>query len=242
MEYIEGFANNKGVNIYYIDNGIKNSIKTPLLICPGLSECAKDYIKLINRFDDRRCVALSFRGRGISDIPKSGYTLEDHIEDIKVVVKELELKQFCILGVLRGVSYTLGYSILNPNKIKGLIVSEYPAIHKKMTSGWSEESIEIYNSQCNLVSISYEVLKGIENDSKDVDFRNDLKNITCPSMILKGNLENSLLSNEDIVDYINNLSSKSIAIEKFDNAGHDIQIDDFEKLSKAVKKFLKSLD
>ena len=62
MEYIEGFANNKGVNIYYIDNGIKNSIKTPLLICPGLSECAKDYIKLINKFDDRRCVALSFRG------------------------------------------------------------------------------------------------------------------------------------------------------------------------------------
>ena len=22
MEYIEGFANNKGVNIYYIDNGV----------------------------------------------------------------------------------------------------------------------------------------------------------------------------------------------------------------------------
>ena len=44
MEYIEGFANNKGVNIYYIDNGVKDSKKTPLLICPGLSECAKDYI------------------------------------------------------------------------------------------------------------------------------------------------------------------------------------------------------
>ena len=49
MEYIEGFANNKGVNIYYIDNGVKDSKKTPLLICPGLSECAKDYIKLINK-------------------------------------------------------------------------------------------------------------------------------------------------------------------------------------------------
>lgn len=242
MEYIEGFANNKGVNIYYIDNGIKNSIKTPLLICPGLSECAKDYIKLINKFDDRRCVALSFRGRGISDSPKSGYTLEDHIEDIKVVVEELELKQFCILGLLRGVSYELGYAILNPDKIKGLIVSEYPAIHKEMKGGWSEESIEIYNSQCNLVSISYEVLKNIENDSKQVDFRKDLQKITCPSMILKGNLDNSLLSNDDIIDYINNLSSRSITIEKFDNAGYDIRIDDFEKLSKTIKKFLKSLD
>ena len=52
MEYIEGFANNKGVNIYYIDNGVKDSKKTPLLICPGLSECAKDYIKLINKITD----------------------------------------------------------------------------------------------------------------------------------------------------------------------------------------------
>ncbi|WP_296644300.1 alpha/beta fold hydrolase [Romboutsia sp. 13368] len=241
MEYIEGFANNKGVNIYYIDNGIKNSIKTPLLICPGLSECAKDYIKFMNKFDDRRCVALSFRGRGISDSPKGGYTLEDHIEDIKVVVEALELKQFCLLGVLRGLSYGLGYSILNLEKLKGLIINEYPAIHKEITNGWAEESRQIYN-ECDLVSISYEVLKSIEKDSKYVDFRNDLKKITCPTMILKGNLEDSLLRNDDIVDYINNLNSRSITIEKFDNAGHDIRIDDFEKLSKAIKKFLESLD
>ncbi len=202
MEYIEGFANNKGVNIYYIDNGVKYSKKTPLLICPGLAECAKDYIKLINKITDRRCVALSFRGRGISDSPNTGYTLEDHIEDIKVVIKKLNLKEFCILGISRGVSYELGYSVLNPDTLKGIIISEYPPQHKEMSNGWAEEFIEIYNSK----------------------------------------LDDSLLSNEDIVDYINNLSSQSILIKRFDNVGHNIQSEEFEQLARSVEEFLISID
>ena len=242
MEYIEGFANNKGVNIYYIDNGVKDSNKTPLLVCPGLTECAKDYVKLINKMTDRRCVALSFRGRGISDSPENGYTLENHIEDINVVINELELKEFCILGISRGVSYELGYSLLNPDILKGVIVSEYPPEHKEMSNGWAEESIKIYNSYSDSVSISYNVLKKIEEESKQVDFRTELKKITCPLLILKGKLEDSLLSNEDIVDYINNLSSKSITIKKFENAGNDIQCKDFEALSKAIEEFLTSID
>ena len=242
MEYIEGFANNNGINIYYIDNGVKNSMKTPLLICPGLSECAKDYIKLINRIYDRRCVALSFRGRGISDSPNNGYRLEDHIEDISIVVKALNLKEFCILGISRGVSYELGYSILNPNKIKGIIIGEYPPQHKRMFKGWAEEFMEIYNINFDNVSISYEVLKKIEEESEQVDFKEDLKNITCPALILKGRLENSLLSDEDIVDYINNLSSQNILIKKFDNVGHNIKRDGFEKLAKSVQDFLTYID
>lgn len=242
MKYIEGFANNKGVNIYYIDNGVKNSNKTPLLICPGLPECAKDYIKLINRISNRRCVALSFRGRGISDSPNIGYKLENHIEDINIVVKELDLKKFCILGISRGVAYQLGYSILNPDKLKGIIISEYPPHHKGVCKGWAEEFIEIYNSNCDTSSITYEVLKKIEEESEEVDFRKNLKKIKCPSLILKGKLEDSLLSNEDIVDYINNLSSQSISIKKFDNVGHNIQYEEFEKLAKSVEEFLLSID
>ena len=238
MEYIEGFANNKGVNIYYIDNGVKDSKKTPLLICPGLSECAKDYIKLINKITDRRCVALSFRGRGISDSPNTGYALED----IKVVIKQLDLKEFCILGISRGVSYELGYSVLNPDTLKGIIISEYPPQHKEMSRGWAEESIEIYNCHCDSVSISDEKKKKIEEESEQVDFREDLKKITCPSLILKGKLENSLLSNEDIVDYINNLSSQSILIKRFDNVGHNIQSEEFEQLARSVEEFLISID
>ena len=61
----------------------------------------------------------------------------------------------------------------------------------------------------------------------------------------------SLLKKEDTIvirshgvgeEVFNYLNSKSITIEKFDNAGHDIQIDDLKKLSEIVEKFLNSLD
>jgi len=238
MKYIEGFANNKGVNIYYIDNGIKNSKKTPLLICPGLSECAKDYIKLINRITDRRCVALSFRGRGISDSPSSGYSLKDHISDIEAVVEELDLKEICVLGISRGVSYELGYCSLNPHKVKGLIITEYPPKHKRALNEWTEESIEIYNRNREFMSINYDVLKSIERESENISFNTDLKKITCPALILKGNLKDSLLKDEDLSDYINNLGSQNILIKKFDDIGHSIQSENFEKLARAVEEFL----
>ena len=238
MKYIEGFANNKGVNIYYIDNGIKNSKKTPLLICPGLSECAKDYIKLINRITDRRCVALSFRGGGISDSPSSGYSLEDHISDIEAVVEELDLKEICVLGISRGVSYELGYCSLNPHKVKGLIITEYPPKHKRALNEWTEESIEIYNRNREFMSINYDVLKSIERESENISFNTDLKKITCPALILKGNLKDSLLKDEDLSDYINNLGSQNILIKKFDDIGHSIQSENFEKLARAVEEFL----
>ena len=52
MEFTRGFANNKGVNIHYIDNNIKDSNNTTLVICPGLSETAEDYINLMSNINE----------------------------------------------------------------------------------------------------------------------------------------------------------------------------------------------
>lgn len=242
MEFIQGFANNKGINIHYIDNNINNTNTTPLIICPGLSESAENYINLMSNIKNRRCVALSFRGRGKSNTPKCGYTLEDHINDIDSVVKALKIDKFCIMGVSRGVSYELGYAISNSESLKGLIVNEYPAEHKKMPSGWAKESMDFYDKHCDLISITYEALKRIEEDSKQVNFYDELSNIKCPSLILKGELEESLVSSQDIINYVDNLGCKSIRIEKFSKAGHDIQFGDLEGLVKVMNEFLKYID
>lgn len=239
---MHGFVANQGVNIHYIDNDIRNTNTTPLLICPGLSESAENYTNLMSKIENRRCIALSFRGRGKSDSPNKGYTLQDHIQDIDSVVKELSLDSFCIMGISRGVSYELGYAVSNPKLLKGLIVNEYPYEHKKMPSGWAKESMYFYDKHCDSISITYYALKCIEEDSKQVNFAEKLSNITCPSLILKGELEETLVSSEDIINYVDNLGSKSIRVEKFSKAGHDIQFGDFEGLVKVLNEFLKSID
>ncbi|MGL5642372.1 MAG: alpha/beta fold hydrolase [Paraclostridium sp.] len=215
---------------------------SPVLICPGLSESANDYVDLMSNIKNRRCIALSFRGRGKSESPIKGYTLIDHVKDIESVILELGLKDICIMGVSRGVSYALEYAVSNSSLIKGLILGEYPAKHKKMAYGWAKESMGFYSENCESISISYDVLKCIEEDSEQIDFTERLSCINCPSLILKGELEGSLLDRADIVNYIENLSSDSIRIEKFKKAGHDIKSDDFKHLIKVINEFLLSID
>ena len=48
----------------------------------------------------------------------------------------------------------------------------------------------------------------------------------------------NLLKDEDLSDYINNLGSQNILIKKFDDIGHSIQSENFEKLARAVEEFL----
>lgn len=242
MDLIQDWVNSKGIKINYIDNHIINSKKTPLLICPGLSESAQDYIKIIERLNDRRCIALSFRGRGKSDSPEHGYTLTHHLQDIHSIVECLNLDKFCIMGYSRGASYALGYSLLNQNALKGLILGEYPAQHKKMPTGWARDSMEFYNSHCQSISIKYNALEAIEKESEQIYFKDQLPNITCNTLILKGEKEETLLTIEDISEYIQNLGSKSIRIKHFENSGHDIKEDEFESLINVLEEFLESVD
>ena len=238
----KGYAVKNSIKINYIDNQILDSQKTPLIICPGLSEECTDYESIVKTLSDRRCVALSFRGRGNSSNADNGYTLEKHIEDIDLVVNELRLDKFCLMGYSRGVSYALGYVISNLNKIRGLIVGEYPAEHKNMNKGWAKEQMDVYNRHDLSVSITYDVLKSIEIDSKYKDFSTDLNKVKCPTLILKGEKEDTLLSTYDISKYINNLGSKSIRIEKFSNSGHDIMTSELFQMIISIKNFLNYID
>jgi pimeloyl-ACP methyl ester carboxylesterase len=92
MKLKETWINNNGVNIHVIDSNTVAKQELPLVIIPGLSESAEDYLPLMESLSPCRCVAISLRGRGKSDAPHTGYKLEDHISDIEAVVKYLDTR------------------------------------------------------------------------------------------------------------------------------------------------------
>ncbi len=106
-------ANNDGVMLHYLDSATSSSL-VPVLICPGLSETAEEYSDMIEYLSPRRCIVLSFRGRGQSDTPASGYNLADHVADIECVVKAADLNRFHLFSYSRGVSYALGTYVRMP--------------------------------------------------------------------------------------------------------------------------------
>lgn len=92
MKLNSNYSKNNEVHIHYLDSiNDSDSTLVPLLICPGLSEVAEEYEDFIKCMLPRRCVVLSFRGRGKSDTPNFGYDLKDHISDVESVVKDAKL-------------------------------------------------------------------------------------------------------------------------------------------------------
>ncbi|MCR8842070.1 alpha/beta hydrolase [Paenibacillus sp. SC116] len=101
MKLLSKTATHNGLNIHFLDSIIEADPElTPIVVCPGLSETAEEYIDLLEFLFPRRGIVLSFRGRGQSQTPQIGYDLEHHVSDIESVVKESGVAYFHLLRIL----------------------------------------------------------------------------------------------------------------------------------------------
>lgn len=233
------FAHNKNVRIHYLDSrGTADPSLTPLIICPGLSETAEEYEELIADLSPRRCVVLSFRGRGLSDTPSEGYTLEHHISDVECVVDELGLERLHLFGYSRGVSYALGYAAKHSGRIASLIMLDYPAVHKLMPPGWADEYINDYLIPFGRTThIRPEAARAIEAESADVALDAAW---SCPVLVMRGLLEDSLLSDADLSVYQRCCSR--LTMYSSPQAGHNIRGADQQEVHDRIVKFLQAAD
>jgi pimeloyl-ACP methyl ester carboxylesterase len=109
----EGVALNNQVRLHYLDGHADCPTELSIVIVPGLAETAEDYAELMRRLAPRRCVAISLRGRGRSDTPASGYTLDDHADDVLAVVRHLGLPRL-VSRPVASVGLTAGLDSASP--------------------------------------------------------------------------------------------------------------------------------
>jgi pimeloyl-ACP methyl ester carboxylesterase len=239
----EDWCFNQGIKLHYLDSNPNDKKHLPLLICPGLSEPAENYVPFLSALPARRCIALSFRGSGKSDSPQKGYSLEHHVSDMEALVQHIGVEAFYLMGYSRGVSYALGYALQYPARIKGLLLAEYPAEHKEMPKGWADEYLVSYwGNKQGASLLKAHVVRGIEKDSRQIDFWDELKKIQCPTIIMRGTGEESLLSDKEAMRYVACLQPARSHIEVFEGAGHTIKDSDHEKFVEVVNQFLSNID
>ncbi|MFF2887880.1 alpha/beta fold hydrolase [Paenibacillus sp. NPDC057967] len=237
MAPLSHFTQNNGVSIHYLDSGGSSPL-TPVLICPGLSETAAEYEDLIAYLAPRRCVVLSFRGRGQSGTPLSGYDLGDHVSDIEAVVRTSGLEHFHLYAYSRGVSYALGYLQQHGDRVQSVIVQDYPAQHKAMTEEWAEDYIHNYLIPYERMNyIRSEAVWGIQKESHQIPFEYP---VDQAALVLRGLLEGSLLDDEDVQHYTR--MAKRITVEDFEHSGHDIRSAERDKLFDVIQTFLSRND
>jgi pimeloyl-ACP methyl ester carboxylesterase len=237
-------VNNNGVEIeYYVSNQVNE--QSTLIISMGIWEPADRAFPLISRLAGRHCIVLSYRGRGSSGTPKSGFDWKHHMSDLACVVQNEAINKPVFLGFSKGVSYMLGYLSANIEMAKGIIIIDYPAIHSKLEKGaakfWGNLS---YNGKRLDNYIDTKALEGIENESTYTEFYKDLQKMNCPVWLFRGtDTESDIPSNltdEDIAKYQS--SVKEFDIIDFRYSGHMILDEELGKAARHIKRILDRIE
>lgn len=237
-------VNNNGLEIeYYISNQVNE--KATLILSMGIWEPATRALPLISRLTGRHCIVLSYRGRGGSSTPKSGFDWNHHMSDLACVLQNELTNKPVFLGFSKGVSYMLGYLSTNLEMANGIIIIDYPAIHSKLETGaaqfWGNMIYNGYRLD-NYVNIS--ALKGIELESTYKEFYNIFPKMYCPVWLFRGtDTESDIPSNltdEDLLKFKS--SVKELEVIDFRYSGHMILDEELGKAARHIKRILDRID
>jgi pimeloyl-ACP methyl ester carboxylesterase len=242
-DVLDGWIDNRGVRLHYLDSGSEpfDPARVPLVIVPGLSEGAEDQEDLMAAVAPRRAVAISLRGRGKSEAPIAGYSLDDHVADVEALVEALRLYRFVLFGSSRGVSYATSYAARHPERLAGLILADYPAHHTELDAGWLDRVMETsWRGRPVAERMKRRALAGIQRESSYLPLWEGLRGVSCPALILRGGSEGSLLPSAEADRYRRVMPDATVVV--FEDAGHDLTEPDPDRFGTTIREFLDGID
>ncbi|MEU1980794.1 alpha/beta hydrolase [Nocardia sp. NPDC019395] len=192
------FVDNGAVRLYVLDNGRESSVRSPVLVVPGMGERAEEYAWLLDRLGDRRVLVVDVRGRGRSDAPRSGYTWEDHIGDLRAVVDAAGLERPVLVAFSRGSSYALGYALQFPDHVAGLVVGDYQARHAGLPMEFLGKQLEMTIRGVPVTQRMPEhAVRGVIAESREVPLWDRLSELRCPVLVVRGGRRGAIVT-EDV--------------------------------------------
>jgi len=233
-----------GCEIEYFSNEVASD-KTPVIVSMGNWEPAFRAFPILRGIKDRTAYALSYRGRGGSDSPKTGYDWKDHASDLASVIADAGLEKAYFVAFSRGVSYTLGYLNDHPDSAKGLILVDYPAQHSQVSKGYAQFWATLRYREYKLSEhISAIALDGIERESTAMDFYPLIAKAKFPISVFAGRNRQapieSNLSDQDATRYL--AANERIELIGFEHSGHMIFDDEAEKAMLTINTLLDRYD
>lgn len=233
--FIHKYANSDGIKVHYMDNAFEYSFPTPLVYVPGALNFAEQTIDLLSTFNPRRIVTMSLRGRGKSDAPRTGYSLENHVQDLAAVIKESKVQNYCLMAYSMGVPYAIKYAAEQTN-IKGLILCDYPATYPSIPESWSDRIL----TRGFIAEDRNHVVTGMQKDSKQTELYPELSLLDIPVLIIKGGAEGSLLKEKEVDKYKRFL--KDVKVCEIVESGHELWAPDKQRFIEKMNAFLRKLD
>ncbi|MCU1346689.1 MAG: hypothetical protein JWL70_2955 [Acidimicrobiia bacterium] len=235
MSRREGFAAAGSASIHYIVVEPEGSPRTPVVIVPGFGEAADEWEPFAQSLD-RPAVAISVRGRGLSDAPESGYRWEDHIDDIAAVVDAMGWSQFALVAYSRGSSYALGYALRFPERIKSFVIADYTARHVGLPPEFVTMTVKrSWNNRSMADRMPMHALVGLQADAVEIPLWDRLPELSCPLLLVKPE-KPAFLKDETVEQW--RASYDQVEVAPLPGTTHNLWLEDPAGFQRVVREFL----
>ena len=121
------FQTADGLTLFARDYSSANSSLTPLLCLPGLTRNSKDFETIAPWLaQERRVIAVDFRGRGLSQYAKDSASYRPDIElaDTIDLLNTLNIDRVAIIGTSRGGIVCMLMAALHRDRLAGLFLND----------------------------------------------------------------------------------------------------------------------
>lgn len=238
------FTNRDGIQLHYMEQTSYDTDLKPILIIPALPEAEMDYKDIIFVLQNHT-ICFTPRGRELSDAPESGYSVQDHANDIIDAVNHFKLEELIIIAYSRGVAYFLQAFPEIKDKILGIVLMEYPAQYEAHPQDWAKKFLAISWRSMPVKERFPKpwVLEKIEQEATAVDLWETLKEIKCPIRLFVGHADfgdPALVSTKMTDEFVEKYKSylPQLEVVDFEESGHDLRIWEYEKFVAEIRRFI----
>jgi pimeloyl-ACP methyl ester carboxylesterase len=235
-EHLSRWVHNGPTRIHYLDSKPDASSEIPIVFVPGFGEEAMEHLPFLEVVAPRRCLIVDLRGRGKSDVPQSGYTIDHHADDLESVVNAANLKKVHLASFSRGTGYAMRWATRHPDRVASYCIGDYPPAQivppawfqeKTLTSKWRGRPVN--------ERMPVEAIRRLFADAVDMDLGPDLRRLTCPMLVMRGAKEGSMLDETRAERYRDVVAD--LRVEVFEESAHDLWVPDPTRFARAVTAF-----
>ena len=233
----EGFATSKeSLKIHFLDNEGDDPRAIPFVIVPGMMGLADFHGEELRSLRPRRAVAFTHRGLGKSDPICVGQgSFSQRTSDIRTAVRDIGLRRYFLYGFSRGVAMAVAHALEYPSEIAGLILHDCTPVYAKISEKWRDALIS-----ANRPHIPAETVTAYWQDSEAVDLSARLTEISCRTLILRGEKEGSLLPSEQACA-LQELLPRS-EISTLPNTAHELADEDRIRFIDTLNAFMRKCE
>jgi pimeloyl-ACP methyl ester carboxylesterase len=229
-----------GINIAYFDEGSG----VPVVFIHGALGSKNLWWNQVGPFSKQyRTIAFDVRGHGESTKPDKGYGPKDMLDDLSALLDNLKVNRAVFVGSSMGGVLAQMFSLSNPKKVIALVLvgtlaraywltpqEEYSTMSfdknvEKGVKGWfiinsTRENIDFVLEQARMSTPNF--ILHVQEDFGDYDFRDKLKSIKQPTLILVGREDKTTPPEES--EIIKN-GIKDSKLHIISNSGHLVMLE-----------------